>query len=116
MEHIFAKEGALMAEAARQRTTRDGPHGSPAHAVSGHQNGHRLATQTTAYLIWETMSQEERLGVILRDGVTADWLDEPYLPVLAHFRPDPIVWGKIMVEWQERRQRPRELENAVDHY
>jgi hypothetical protein len=81
-----------------------------------HTNGHRIETQTTAYLIWETMSQEERLGVILRDGATADWLDTTYLPVLTYFRSSPIVWGKILVEWQERRQRPRELENAVDHY
>ena len=70
--------------------------------------------RSNAYLIWETLSDAERLGYILRDSNSAAWLQDTYQLVLMHFRPVPEIWAMVIDKWQGLHRRPRDLEAAVD--
>ena len=66
------------------------------------------------YELWETLSDAERLGYILRDEHSQHWYDEAYQSVLTAFRDQPEVWGKVIDTWQGLHRRASDLEAAVD--
>lgn len=66
------------------------------------------------YELWETLSDAERLGYILRDEHSQHWYDDAYQSVLTAFRDQPEVWGKVIDTWQGLHRRASDLEAAVD--
>jgi hypothetical protein len=71
--------------------------------------------RTYAAVHWDTISDAERLGFILGDGDGEAWYSDAYQGVLARFRLQPDMWGRVMAAWQKMHLRPRDLEAAVDH-
>ena len=59
-----------------------------------------------AWLMWQALSLEERRDTILASYAAPLWLDAHMLPVLAHFRLDPVAWARIKARYKVAKGNP----------
>ena len=67
-----------------------------------------------AWMVWQGLSLEERRDTILGHYTASVWLDQHMLPVLAHFRLDPVAWARIKARYTVVKGNAWDLEKAVD--
>src|SRR6266849_5826279 len=69
-----------------------------------------------AYEMWEAMSNEERLEMILDRYPPFQWIEEQQLPTIALFQHDAIKWGRIRAKGKDCGVDVWDLEKAVDAF
>jgi hypothetical protein len=64
--------------------------------------------------VWEGLTLNDKLDLLLGNPNRIDWSEPALLAVLAHFRPDPVVWLRISTCFKNIGGSPFELRQAVD--
>ena len=68
----------------------------------------------TGAQLWEDLSHEDRLALILTEPSISVWMEDATLNVLASFRRIPQRWGLIKARYKEIKGNPWDLEKAVN--
>ena len=74
---------------------------------------HQDKQHDPAMIIWESMTVQEKLDLILEHYPASRWFDDDVFPVLAHFHQFKRIWGKIKVRGKEIGLYAHDLEKAA---
>ena len=82
--------------------------------INPHPDDPELATRLEQRFVWDQLTPEDRLDFMFSERDPTQWFTDLACSTFAHYREDPLTWGRITATALNLRLSPARLEAAVD--